>query len=53
MIAMGMTCNERRGGGGGDKVNRMTGEAIAPREREKKKSIHSDHVCSHCNQSLV
>ena len=50
MITVGMTCNERRGGQGGDKVNRMTEEAIAP---EKKKSIHFDHVCSHCNQSLV
>ena len=50
MITVGMTYNERRGGQGGDKVNRMTEEAIAP---EKKKSIHFDHVCSHCNQSLV
>jgi len=30
MIAVGMTYNERRRGGGGHKVNRMTEEAIAP-----------------------
>lgn len=34
MIAVGMTCNERRGGGGGDKVNRMTEEAIAPEKNQ-------------------
>ena len=34
MIAMGMTCNERRGGRGGDKVNRMTKEAIAPEKNQ-------------------
>lgn len=49
MIAVGMTFNERRGGRGGDKVNRMTEEGIAP----EKKSIYFDHVCFHCNQSLV
>lgn len=49
MIAVGMTYNERRGSGGGDKVNRMIEEVIAP----EKKSIHLDHVCSHCNKLLV
>lgn len=34
MIAVGMTFNERRGGrGGGDKVNRMTEEGIAPEKK--------------------
>ncbi len=50
MIAVGMTFNKGKGGRGGDKVNRMTEEGIAP---EKKKSIHFDHVCFHCSQSLV
>lgn len=53
MIAMGVSCNGRRGSGEGDKVNGMTKEAIACGEKKKKKSVRLDHVDSHSNLSLV
>lgn len=36
MIAMGVSCNGRRGSGEGDKVNGMTKEAIACGGKKKK-----------------
>lgn len=35
MITMDMTCIERRGGREGDKMNRMTEEAIAPEQKNQ------------------